>query len=314
MRKIAIIFICIALLALAGCPKEEGTEVSLQPFIGGTQGLAISFEANAPPTEIFDGGFSPFDVTVRLENKGEFDVDRKNARVQISGIRAQEFNLLDEDFIKQPDEDLSAVFTDPTGTLIQGNPVFVEFKDFNHVGFIDAASIPFTIAADVCYGYGTTAVSKLCVRRSILNPEEGGLCEINENKPVFSSGAPVQISGFRESARSSDKISFSFDINHAGTGNVFERESRCDTSLRRYQERVHIRVETKISGLSCSGLESKSGGVAEGFTTVFGGSKTVTCTQEVPSQDFESPVTIKLTYDYSDRIDTQINVRSSGEQ
>jgi hypothetical protein len=314
MRKVAIIILSIAILLIVGCTTPgEGKQVNIEPFIGGTQGLDIQFEANTPPTETFDGGFSPFDIVLRIENKGEHKVKKESTQVEITGIRAQEFNLLGEDLIKQLDEDLDAVRKDQGGTIIPSNPLFVEYQDLNHITFIDAGSIPFTLAADVCYEYGTKAVSKLCVRKNILNPDANGLCELNEDKPTFNSGAPVHITRLRQNARSTEKIGFSFDLQHVGTGAVYEPSSTCDSSLRRYQDRVLVRVETKMSGLSCSGLDEKSGGVAEGFASIIGGTKTITCTQKVPKQDFEAPITIKLTYDYANRIDTQIVVKSSGE-
>ena len=69
-----------------------------------------------------------------------------------------------------------------------------------------------------------------------------------------------------------------------------------------------MRVSSGIPGLSCSGLE----GGADGTTTLFGGEKTITCTQQIPSSaDFEFPVTIEAAYDYEDRITTEIAVKRS---
>jgi len=310
MRK--IIIICVLLLGLLACQQdaEEPTVID-SPFIGGTQGVNIVFHDFR--TEVFDGGRDPFDVILRLENRGETGVDSENIKVKLSGINPAEFNKLDEQLVTSPPDDLLEIRIDPAGAKIDSPPVFVEYLELNHVSPITGASAQFPLRAELCYLYRTKAVSKLCIRENLLTPPAGGICEINEQKPLFNSGAPVQITAFKESTRAKDKVSFSFEIVNAGSGIMFERNSDCDRSQRKNENRVYVIVDSGLNGLSCTGLETTGNG-AEGFVTLYGGKKIVTCTQTVRTKsDFEQLVRVEAIYDYEQITQTSITVRTSGE-
>jgi hypothetical protein len=309
MKKYAIaLFIC-ALLFLMGCEGGEGEEpVAGAPFLGGTNGILVNFE-NSPPPEVFDGGDFPFDVIVKLKNSGEWDVPKEKVRVKLSGIRAEQFGLIESDLTKNSPDDLPKRQRDATGKLLESPPVFVEFNNLNHAETITGSELTYPIRANVCYRYGTEAVSKLCVRENILNPQTGGVCTINEDKTVYNSGAPVQVSDFSESARASDKVGFSFTVGHQGTGDLYEQDTLCNKE-RTFEDKVYVKVDIGMPGLSCSGL----GGGIEGPVKLFGGSKPITCTVTIPSpSDYELPVTITLGYDYEVGQSTQILVKHSGE-
>ncbi len=309
MKKYAFaLFIC-TLLFLVGCGGEENTAPAAgTPFLGGTNGILVNFESS-PPAEVFDGGDFPFDVIVKLKNNGEWDVPKEKTRIKITGVRAEQFSLLNIDLEKSAPDDLPKMQRDPTGKLIESPPIFVEFNNFNHADAITGSELTYPIRADVCYRYGTEAVAQLCVRENLLNPKENGICEINEAKTVYNSGAPVQVTEFAESARSSDKIGFSFNIAHQGTGDVSEKDTVCN-SARALEDRVYVKVDAGMTGVACSGL----GGGTEGFVKLFGGTKPVQCTLTIPNpSDYEVPVTITLGYDYEVGQSTQILVKHSGE-
>jgi hypothetical protein len=309
-RYLAALFI-IFLAGCAGGGKTEKVELTA-PFVGGTTGLVSDFVDFRSP--VFDGGRDPFDVVVKLENKGEFTVPANRARVKLSGVNPAEFARLEEQLSASPPEDVLGVRVDPQGNILPGSPVFVEFTGLNHIPPIAGSQLAFPLRAEVCYLYSTRAVSKLCVRENILSPEAGGICEVNEDKPVFNSGAPVQVLNVKESARAKDKIGFSFEIANSGTGQLFERGSACDRSTRAKENKVYVIVNSGLPGLQCTGLNT-AGTKAEGFTTLFEGKKIVTCTQGVSSRtDFEQQLDIEVIYDYEEYKQTELVVRSSGEE
>ncbi|MEM3154932.1 MAG: hypothetical protein QW165_05230 [Candidatus Woesearchaeota archaeon] len=310
MRRL-IVLLMLAFLVV-GCRPGDKKQVDLtSPFIGGSQGLFIDFQDLRK--DVFDGGQDPFEVIVKLENKGEALVKAGDVRVKLSGINPAEFSKSELDLVKNAPDDAIEMRKDPKGGTVPGQQVFVEFTGLNHKGLIVGASAQFPLRADVCYLYRTRAVSELCVRENLLTPRAGGICEINEDKRVFNSGAPVQVANFRESTRARDKIGFSFEVKNIGTGNVFERNKMCDRSERKNENRVFVIVETGLSGLQCTGLET-SGRGAEGFVTLYGGTKIVTCTQSVSTRsDYEQLVNIELIYDYEQSIQSSITVKSSGE-
>lgn len=310
-RIISVIFILVMLTACTGSGKS-GEKVDLgSPFVGGTTGVVADFIDLR--TEVFDGGRDPFDLVIKIENKGEATVAPGRARVKISGINPAEFGKLEEDLVKSVTEEIVAVRKDPQGNALAGSQTTIEFIGLNHFSPIAGSQVSFPLRADICYTYTTEAVSKICIRENLLNPEAGGICEIVEDKTTINSGAPVQIGTVKETTRGKDKVSFTFEISNAGTGDIFERGSFCDRSTRAKENRVYVTVDTGMSGIQCTGL-STTGTKAEGFTTLFDGKKTVTCTQTVTSStDYEQQISIKAVYDYEEFKQTQITVKSSGE-
>lgn len=314
MRSMKLLLVAAVLaFALVGCAGGSAKKVDLtSPFIGGTQGILIGFQDLR--ADIFDAGKDPFDIVVKLENKGESLIPKENIRVKLSGINPSEFDKTQNDLVRAAPDDILQISKDPQGAILVPPPVFVEFPDFNYKKLIVGATAPFTLRAEVCYLYRTKAVSKLCVRENLLSPQAGGICEVNADKPLFVSGAPVQILGFKQSAGAKDKVRFQFDVINRAQGLVYERNSACNSVDKRKENRVYVIVETSIPGLSCTGLDVTERG-AEGFVTLYSGSKTVTCTQTVGQlADFEQLVNIEAVYDYEELVQTQITVKSSGEQ
>jgi hypothetical protein len=313
MRLIKLLSVAVVLMfSLVSCTGSGGEKVDLtSPFIGGTQGIILGFQDLR--ADVFDAGRDPFDIVVKLENKGESLIPMENIRVKLSGINPAEFDKSQNDLSKSSPDDVLQMSKDPQGAILIPPPVFVEFPSLNYKKSIVGATAPFTLRAEVCYLYRTKAVSKLCVRENLLSPQAGGICEVNADKPLFVSGAPVQLMNFKQSAGARDKVRFQFDVVNRGQGLVYERNSACDSVDTRKENRVYVIIETSIPGLSCTGLETTERG-AEGFVTLYSGSKTVTCTQTVAERsDFEQLVNIEAVYDYEELIQTQITVKSSGE-
>jgi hypothetical protein len=309
MKKYNIIItICIVsflLLSIVGCKEEEGGISQKDPFIGGTTGLLLSFVKSAPPEEVFDSGDFPFDIEVKLENDGEYDIAREKCRVKIRGIKPSDFGLSESDFVKYPEDSLDGKKKDAQGTIIDGTTTYVTFTGFNYLGNV-AGNTNYPIYANVCYKYGTKTMSQLCVKENLLK-EDSDVCKVTEKKQAFNSGGPVQISEFEESARGTDRITFTFKVVHKGNGNIFGRDTNCDQS-RANENKVWVDVNTGIAGAECTGL---SGGTAtSGYVTLYEGERGVRCTQPVSTNvDYVKPVNINLEYDYSDDISTTIIVK-----
>ncbi len=309
MKKI-IIFLAIILIVLVGC-KQEGQTIDISaPFIGGTQGVIFNFEQLRE--DVYDSGTDPFDITIKVENKGETDILKDNMRVTLSGINPIEFSTTENRLMTTPKEDVLSMVKDQIGNIQPGPPVFIDFSDLDYKGKITGTSIDFPLRANICYLYNTKTISKLCIRKNILAAGEG-ICTINEEKPVFNSGAPIQITRLTENARAKDKLGFTFEIRNMGTGTPYQRGTVCDKTTRKNKNKVYVRVDTNMEGIHCTGLENK-GTKAEGLTTLFDSVKTITCTQPVPGRlDFEQVITIETFYDYEEFQQTKITVNSAGE-
>ena len=306
MRRL-IIILMLALLVVACKPGDKKAINIEAPFVGGTEGLVLEFQDFR--SEVFDGGDDPFDIVVRLENKGETLVRQDNVKVRISGINPVEFSKSELDLVLNAPDDAIETRKDPQNNVLDGPPVFVEFLNLNHVNPISGATAQFPLRADVCYLYQTRAVSKLCIRENLLTPQPDGICEINEAKTVYNSGAPVQIVNFKENTRAKDKIGFTFEVANSGTGNIFQSDSFCDRAQRRNFDKVYVIVNTGLPGLSCTGLQG-----TEGFVTLFGGNKIISCSQQISTRsDFEQLISVEAIYDYEQRVQTNLIVKNTGE-
>lgn len=296
LKKFALGIAVLSILFLIGCTSDQQKVVTIQPFIGGNDGFVISFDQLRK--EVFDGGNDPFDVIIKLQNKGEFDVPKEKIKAKLSGVKPQEFSKSDSDLVKVPDSIIEARKEDQSKNVIESSPHFISFKDLNHATSIQGSILEFPLRADVCYLYKTKSVSKLCVRKDLLSSSAGGVCNVNEAKPVFNSGAPVQVSNVMQSAIGKEKISFRFDIKKIGSGEVYRKESNgCE--LNKDKNKVYVRVDAGMEGLSCTGFTVKSGKGVEGEVTIYEGAKTVTCEQQVNQKgDYETELKIDISYNH----------------
>ncbi len=303
MKKIMMVLIGLMVL-LVGCEGGETTESSAKAFIGGTDSIDFDFMEETPPVEVYDGGQQPFEVTLFLENKGEFDVAKEDVTVKLSGFYPGDFSS--PVIEKNPDENLDKSYIDPDGEEQKGTINYINFPGFNFAGTL-VGNNEYTIRADVCYGYGTRAQADLCVLEDLTSKEDE-VCEVDETKSADSSSAPVLVENFEEEVAGTRKIKFSFDVVHRGSGLVSKLGSSCDSVLGA-KDKVWVEIDSGISGLSCSGLEG--GSATTGYTTLYGGKRKVICMQDVSgvSGNFEKKTNILLKYDYKEHKERTILVK-----
>jgi len=194
--------------------------------------------------------------------------------VTLTGLNAAEFSRTEADFKQVAPDDLMEKKKED-GDIIESSPVHVEFMGLNRAE--DFSGSTYTIRANVCYKYGTDAISNICIRKNNLDSKEG-VCEVNEEKTIFTSGAPVQVTTFKESARAKDKVGFSFTVAHKGNGRIYKLGSSCgDENRRQNEDVVWVEVKSDLAGLECNGLND--GTEITGYTKLYGGDKVIQCTQ-----------------------------------
>lgn len=323
------------LLLVSACNRGQGqpTSAPRNPFIGGTEGVVFDFERDAPPPEVTDSQTFPFNVILRLENKGEFEVPLGQIKVRLVGINPADFSQgvsLDarsigggEGFYGQTldqDRNFASMKRTPEGDVIKGDLGFITFPQ-GGIKF-NARNLPgnteFTLKAEVCYKYQSKAISRLCILQNLIDRKPNALCNPNENKPVYTSASPVQVANFRQNVVGQNSVVFSFDIVHSGSGTIYKDTrglgdtgqigpgicQRDNPSSRRASiDKVYVRIKTNIGGSgfqpgNCN-LEEAAGG--NGFARLIDGRRTVTCNLDVTGQhttDFESIVEIQLDYNY----------------
>ena len=321
MKKLTVIIGIFILLLAVGCSKDTGQQIKTgSKFVGGNDGLRLSFAEGALPTQVFDQG-QPFGISVIVTNVGDHTVENgADATVSITGIDPADFGVTASDLRMDSPSMIRGAQKDIEGNVIQGETVSFDFPAgggvMQHAESI-SGSVNYNIRANLCYSYGTVSNTKLCVLEDILGTKGGQskLCNINEDKQVDNSGGPVHVTLFRESVSSADKVAFVVKIQHVGAGKVHELGSECSEDFQK-KDKVHVRIDTGISdGLMCSGLSdgAASGSVYEGNAQLLNGAREVRCTQTINNPtDLEKLVRIDLTYDYSQYIEHKIEVVHAG--
>ena len=169
MKKYFVLFLILSLVLAVGCQKQEKSPTTTgKAFVGGGKGIDIQFINGAPPDEVYDKNY-PFDITLKLKNIGEFTVeDKTKVSVSITGIDPSDFSKQTADLTKNiPDQPFKATNVDPQGNIAEGTITTVEFQGLQFRGNVTGTQ-EFPIRANVCYDYGTTAISKLCVLKDML--------------------------------------------------------------------------------------------------------------------------------------------------
>jgi hypothetical protein len=312
----------IALLFALGCSGGDQQQGAVgSKFVGGTSGLDVSFAAGSLPDKVLDKD-QPFGISVVLTNKGDHTIESgADTTVSIKGIDPADFGVGATDLVQDAPGTIRGAQKDTQGQVIQGETVSLDFPA-NGASFVHqkeiAGSVTYNVRAEACYRYGTVANTKLCVLEDILGTKgtTGKLCQINEDKVVDNSGAPVQVSAFRESVSSANKVAFVLKLKHVGVaGTSHEAGSECSEDFQK-KDKIHVKIDTGISdGLACSGLQNgaASGSVFEGDAQLLNGEREIRCTQSINSPtDMEKLVVIELTYDYKQHIEKQLEVQHVG--
>ena len=296
IKKGLVFLIAAMLIVFTGCDNNSSTSTGAgKAFIGGTQGLVLGFIDGAPPREVFDTS-SDFSVSIRMENVGEFAVDSNSVQnmpvLKITGVDPADFGHSGE-LRTIITEELMGTSMDAQGNIIQGTMYTVDFPETGGLqyGKEVSGSVTFNLRANLCYEYGTKAQAKLCVREDLLGTKgKAAACNVNEEKRVENSGAPIQITSLKESVMGKNKISFMFKISHVGSGRVYQQglSPACDASSYANKDKVWVEVTSPDLGqMTCSGLKdgastASGDGKVTGYTTLYNGERSIMCNIEIP--------------------------------
>lgn len=223
------LILIVLVLFVAGCAEEEiGPEAGKSPYIGGTKGVIAEFEQmgvysdESNMEEIYEGEKFPIEIT--LKNKGEDDVGIGNATVSLAGINLADFTGIDDGDVT-PDDGIT------TNTVLiekiseynkDGGEVTIDFTsgadDAVYIVPLPGYSYDISVFAIVDYRYKTySAVPKVCFKG---DPADKTVCNVDEVKDVYSSGAPIQVVKAEEKKAGVGKIAVEFSIENTGTGRV----------------------------------------------------------------------------------------------
>jgi hypothetical protein len=309
-----VIMLLVFAMFVAGC-ASNGPTSGTTPYCDGIDALQLDFQEGSPPTEVLDNNQYPFDVTLRLLNKGEYNIEPQDARIELSGISSVDFggpayqkNVADRIPGKQKDQD---------GKCPEASPQTVSFGSLSETQFKYSRTIPgntqFTVRADLCYKYKSFAAIQFCVQKELPRFGLEPICKVTETKKVSNSASPVHIENFKQYP-GQNKVAFNFDIVHKGTGSI-HAGTLCNTEFTN-RNKVRVKVTSAVGALQCSTLNGANEGDVilndDGKALV----RTVNCVMVLDSvsdsKAFETPLNVELQYNYKQHKDTNILVKHLG--
>jgi hypothetical protein len=266
MKKFLFMFL-IVLLLVSSCNQEDNVEISKGPFVGGSNGLSLSFVEGAPSTEFLQGENVP--VKLFLKNNGEYDLGADLIETRLYGVHMSSFSLNSDWTIIG-----SVINGIQKGIDEEGVERIVDIGQINYVPNVDGF-VESTLFAKICYPYQTRASIDICVNsKEIEDSGVESVCEITGEKIKSGSvsSGPIQITSFTETFESRDGLNFKIKLENKGTGNVYVPEIICSelgvASDILKEDKIYIIFPEDITCFFLDGEESNEGYVKIGETSL----------------------------------------------
>jgi len=299
----------VATLLISSCNGED-EEISVSTaYVGGVEGVSLSFLEGAPINEFVVGGDVP--VKLLLRNEGEHDLDENSIEVRLWGVDMASFGL-SSNYVSV-DSSLRGV---QKGLIEEGAEKIVDMGTMNYGGTV-VTSLDVVLKSDVCYPYTTSANLNLCMSSgAIENVEEEAACSVGGNKVVSGSvsSGPVQLTSLTEQFEGSNRLVFKFKVENSGNGNVYRTGSSCTDLVTASNQRLneditHVTLPEDFLCFFSEGDESNEGDIKLGP----GAEKTLTCYVEVENQgfSFERNIDMSLEYKYIDTSSVDFTILES---
>lgn len=312
---LAVLAVAVLLAACSGGGEESSTGTG---FIGGDNGVQLSFSNNAPPSTVADNGQQRFPVIVEARNRGETDVPASNATLTLEGFSYSAFNKSQESLTRQPSEDIPGNRQTPDGQVIDAAPVFTEYPGFSYVDDVQAG-YQTAMIANMCYEYGSTLSSEVCIRDDMLTSETSTPCSVSGTRTSSSSGAPVKITKVAQEVSTSDRTLLTFTVQNKGSGDTYRTGTTCDPDQ---DQRVEGDLVVRFSGLDgvtefdCRGhqeIGNRTYRLRMSQSDLTNGD-TFTCDLTIPAENRnnrEEPFNAEIDYLYETSESKTLTVRNS---
>ncbi len=315
MKRGVLIFLALLLITslvlFTGCENKTDKVRRLSNYIGGSDGLAIGFTKNAPPDSVLDERQEDFDLSLDLENKGEYTIMPGEILATLSGIDREAFNL--------PSLNAKNAFQlerkiNDRGVVRDGGRNDLPFGLATYTEDL-AADFTTDIVADICYKYRTVAVAATCLKRNTLQLKTTDACLIDNDKVEFeNSGAPIQVTNVetRKAGRNSVKITFL--IENKGSGEVYLPGTFTDSCFghEKDEARAHVTMDSPSPRINfrCDLFNSAS----QGDVKLYDKKRQVSCiidTGSLQETAYEALVNIQIDYIYRNAIFKEITIENT---
>jgi len=297
MRKATVISILVlCLFLLTACNGKEPTTIVGGAFLGGTQGIAASFEAFGVEEEgiysIFDEESFPLEVTLR--NKGEYNIKPGEAVVKLLGPSQDEFSGMNAWELK------NSAQLDAISELVPdgGEETLTFAADAKYTSGVTGV-IDREWFANIEYRYNTfLIVPEVCLKEDLTDER---VCEVKEAKNFFVSGAPITVKSVEEDTAGRGIMALKIIVSNVGNGKVTMPS-----------EEFGVR-DTLTYSLDDPAWECKSGGRVNEARLVDGQAEIVCRLINALPEGHLSTKQVKLTLDYKyrDLIQETLRIKQS---
>ncbi|MBI2129333.1 hypothetical protein HYU07_03765 [Candidatus Woesearchaeota archaeon] len=305
-KKIMMFFsmLLIAVLLVACESSNKKSDVQQSPYIGGTKGIAATFEPfgvyneQTKIYEIFEGEAFPIEITIK--NKGEQKVEAGVLSANLTGISLAEFSGIVAGGSVTNNESIDEV----SDTNKDGGQITLDLTpgtvDAKYLINLSGGTKDLDIYARVSYRYKTrVSVPKVCFKG---DPNSKEICNIEETKAAYSSGAPIQAISAEEKSIGTGKFMAEIVIENKGSGEVTKPGTGFST---RYDELTFSVSEPSI-------WDCKSGGKLNEARLDSDGKATIQCrTKNAVAKDdlYTKELRLDFDYDYRELIHQQLRLK-----
>jgi len=300
-KHLAIILLLIAAVFLTACEEGE-VETGPSPYMGGNKGLEAEFETMG----IEEGGIDTiyeeetFPIQVVLKNKGEYAIQPGEVEVNIHGIPLADFSGISTGTLQNTEEieEVSEINED-------GGEIIIDFgQDVAYIQEVPGTFYDINVFASYTYRYETFAsVPNVCFKENLRDDR---VCDVDESKKVFSSGAPIQVQSVVEKPAGAGLISLEFEIENVAGGRSTIPTLEFSTQ---YDQLAYvIEPATEQDKWTCTA------GGRENQARLVDGQAIIRCRLKNPlEQDalYTKAIGLTLIYDYRDIIQETVRIRKT---
>jgi len=302
MDKKMLAAVCaISLILLSGCEKEEVSTAS-SVYIGGSQGVVAEFEPTGIEEKgiytIFEG--ENFPIQLILKNKGEHDVEAGEAAVTIYGILLSDFKGISAGKLTNVKkiEKISKLNE-------EGGEEIINFGDkVEYIQDVPGTFYDINIFASYVYRYKTYAsVPNVCFKEDLRDER---ICEVDESKDVYCSGAPIQVKSAVEKPAGAGLIELDFEVENAGGG----RATLPGQEFSPQYDQISFTIEpySEVDKWACTAAGR------ENQARLVDGKATIRCRLKEPLPKdtlYTKHIGLTLSYDYRGIVQETIRIKKS---
>ena len=285
---------------IAGGEKAVDTTTALKQVQTGTQGLQMKFLSNYPPANLYDT--TEFFAVAEVWNKGNYDFKPGDCFVSLTGY---DKNILRGIYNRQ-----SCV----SGSNLQGKKLHNLKGSFNQIEFKSSTiALPPgvneynpTLNLVSCYEYKTLATPMVCVENSLYQvTSKQKSCMVRDITGAGGNGGPVGVK-YVDVEMAGNKAIFSIDIQNYGTGRIVSpltSLSNCPDTLK-YSDFDKVGYAVSLSGGSLISCKP-----SDGYVRLNNNQGKILCSFNIGNtQSYQTPLTIKLDYNYMDSLRKSVRI------